>query len=159
MGTRQFMLESLKDRTLDGFLMFTNAVETGETINGHNFITESTRPGIDLALMNAGFQFIPEGGNPSLEMYWMQRHGTEKLRYYPIREKVFRPFQAALDHNLKTRIDFFCHQNSDAAYDVACELLDLGYIMMVFDLRNQIVETTYLIEPSESALPIIREIR
>ena len=161
MSTQQFTLETLKNRTLDGFLMFTNAIETGGEINGHNFITGSTRPGIDLALMNIGFQFIPEGGSPSSGMYSMHRHNREKLRYHPIREKASRAFQAAIDHGLKTRIDFFCHQNSDAAYDVVRELLDLGYTVMTFDPKNRIVEfpAWHLIEPSEGALPVIREIR
>lgn len=154
-----FSLESFRDVILDGYLIFTDAVETGEEINGCNFITSTTREGVHCALLNTGFQFIPEGGNPTQETYWMKRNGTERLRYHPIREKPMRIFAAAISSGLKTRIDFFCHERSNAAYDVMRELLELGYKVMTYDPNKRVIPTWYMIEPSEGAVPVIREIR
>ncbi|TSC62012.1 MAG: hypothetical protein G01um101448_391 [Parcubacteria group bacterium Gr01-1014_48] len=154
-----FSLESLKGIVANGYLIFTDAVETGEQINGCNFITSTTREGVDCALLNAGFQFIIEASDSAREMYWMQRHAGENLRYHPIHEKPARIFEAAPDNGLKTQIDFFCHQNHDAAYDVVRELLELGYKVMVCNPKHRATEAWYLLEPGENGIPAIRQIK
>ena len=155
MSTKPFTLASLQSQVLNGFLLFTDAVETGEDIAGIVFLSNTTREGIDIALLNTGFNFIPEKDNVQTETFWMHRELNEHLRYHPIREKSFSVFNVAIDKGLKTRIDFFCHEPSNAAYDVVIELLKLGYTILLFPPSNALIDELFLIEPgSESTIKI-----
>lgn len=61
-------------------------------------------------------------------------------------------------YGLKTRIDFFCHEAGDVAYDVVESILKFGYKAMVFPPEQQVIQELYLIEPDENGNPMISRI-
>lgn len=132
MNAQEFTMESLKNTQLQGYLIFTDAIETGDEENGIIVITDETRSGVDIALMDAGFRCIPDRDIACPGMYWMQRKENEVLRYHPLVEKKhFSLMTTAKAEGCKTRIDFFCSEKSDVAYDVVSALLKLGYKVLV----------------------------
>lgn len=153
-----FALEALKKKTLNGHLLFTDAVETGEDIGGKIVITDSTREGVDMALLQARFRFIPEASNSPAGMYLMVRNGNERLLYHPIRSTGYPPADMALDQNLATRIDFFCHSASNAAFDVVTELLCRGYRILTFLPESKSIKNWYLLSLDEIGNLIIKEV-
>ena len=155
-STKPFTLASLQSQVLNGFLLFTDAVETGEEIAGIVFLSNTTREGIDIALLNTGFNFIPEKGNVQTETFWMHRESNEHLRYHPIREKSFSVFNVALDKGFKTRVDFFCNQISTAAFDVTRELLNLGYKVMTYNPEH--ANVWHLIFTDDNGNTVIQEV-
>src|SRR5205085_8796417 len=106
---------------------------TGDDRGGVIVTTNETKPGVGEALMNAGFHFdLSSSRNSSSGMYWMQKTRCQSLRYHPIKDTDAPLIQAALARGMKTRIDFFCREKSDVAYDVVNELMKLGYKVLLF---------------------------
>lgn len=102
----EFIINALKDCELNGYLIFTDAVETRE---GSCIITDKTKLGVDFALREAGFHFEVDNrlDSPSQGLYWMKKGEKEYLRYFPITDKDFPIIKAAIKHGMKTRTDFF----------------------------------------------------
>lgn len=151
----EFTLETLKNSKLNGYIIFTDAAETGEKLErGWVIITSNTKPEVDMALMDAGFYFEDNRiNNPSQGLYWMKRGEKENLRYHPIKDKDFPLIKLALSQGMKTRIDFFCgNQKSNAAYDVINELLKLGYKVMVFPPKGNIISRWFLLQLKENQI-------
>ena len=80
-------------------------------------------------------------------MYWMKKNEKENLRYHPIRDKDMPLIKTALAQGMKTRIDFFCREKSNAAYNVVSELLKLGYKVLLFSPHSNSIKTLFLVEP------------
>lgn len=145
MSQQSLVLENLRDAVANGYLIFTDAVETGDYRDGVIFMTQDTKPGIDQALMNVGFEF--EGnGNPASGMYWMKKKEGLGLRYHPIKDKDMPLIKTAIVRGMKTRIDFFCHEKSDVVFDVVSELLRLKYRVLLSDPHHRVIEEVFLIE-------------
>src|SRR3989344_3203230 len=95
MNEQEFTIESLKNSELNGYLIFTDAAETGEDNGACIVLTSETKPGVDIALMNAGFNFTLERSRVS-GMYWMERGSKENLRYHPVKNKDFPLVKTAI---------------------------------------------------------------
>lgn len=157
MHQQAFVLENLKDVKINGYLIFTDATETGEDRGGIVFITSKTKPGVDRALMNAGFYFDVDRCNSSSGMYWM-RKTDQTLRYHPLKDKDMPLIKTAITLGMKTRIDFFCQEKSNVAYDVVNELLKLGYKVLLFSPHSVIIEQLFLVESGTDAVIKISEV-
>lgn len=155
MNEQEFTMESLKNTELNGYLVFTDATETCEDNGVCIVLTSETKPGIDVALMNAGFSFT-DRIDYSRDVFWMERGVKENLRYHPIKNKDFPSAKTAIVQGLKTRIDFFCREKGDAAYDVVHELLKFGYKILAFPPQNHVIEKLFLIELDKYQKPVIR---
>ena len=140
----EIILESLKGATPYGYMVFTDAIKTGEDTGGLVVITDDTRPGIDQALLNVGFHFDVPGDYSPPGMYWMRKADQESLRYHPIVDKGISLMQTALSCAMQTRIDFFCPMQSDVAYEVVSELLRLGYRVLFFSLPSGMIKKLFL---------------
>lgn len=156
MDQQAFTLENLKDVQLNGYLIFTDATETGEDRGDIIVITSETKPGVDQALMNAGFNFDVDHGDSSSGMYWMQKAEHQSLRYHPIKDKDMPLIKIALAQGMKTRIDFFCHEKSNVAYDVVNELLGLGHKVLLFSPHNAMIEQLFLVEVEPGTDTVIK---
>lgn len=154
MGETVFTLDYLKNRILSGYLFFTDAEETGEE---RDWVTSATRGGVDMALLSAGFNFIPDMADPRHNLYWMKRGDTESLRYHVLKSKGIPFFEAAKEKGMKTRIDFFCREAGDAAYDVAQKLLEFGYKVFLHPPDGN--ANIYLMELDENWSVTISEIK
>ena len=153
-----FSLDQLKNVELNGYLIFTDATETSENRDGIVIMSNNTRPGVDEALMNAGFNFTGDGSS-SKGMYWMKKTEKENLRYHPIRDKDMPLIETALAQGMKTRIDFFCRQKSSMAYDAVNELLKLGYKILLFSPQSRIIGALFLVKPGEGVGAEISEVK
>ena len=158
MDEHEFTLDSLKDVELNGYLIFTDATETGEDTGVCIVITGDTKPGVDVALMNAGFNFVHERVSHVKDMYWMERGEKENLRYHPVPDDD-PPMKTAITQGMKTRIDFFCREKGNAAYDVVNELLKLGYKVLTFTPHNILIEKLFLIELGANGSPVVQEVK
>ena len=142
----EMTLDIFKGTTPYGYLVFTDAIETGEDMGEFVVIIDNTRPGIDHALMNIGFSFDVPGHHSPPGMYWMQKTDQGSLRYHPILDKGIPLMITALAYGMKTRIDFFCPMESNVAYEVVSELLRFGYRVLFFSPRSVMIKKLFLAE-------------
>lgn len=131
-GNSGVTLEDLRNIVRPGHLLYTNANESGE---GHGTgvisLTSDNMTGIDMVLMEAGYEFIPDRGRPEELSFWMSRNGeSEKLRYHPISDfdEGICPHIKSLE--IKMRVDFI-RLGATSVYDVVKKILEFGYDAIV----------------------------
>ena len=119
---------------LQGFLLYTNAGESGVVRNGVRYLEGP--PGVDQVLIDVGYAFIPELARPDIEMFWMEKEiegRKERIRYHPLAEG---DPQKVRDLELRTRVNFVGSGPSDAVYEVARALVERGYSVVVPPLNR-----------------------
>ena len=134
-------LDDLKGMNpLQGFLLYTNAEESGVVRDGVRYL--EGQPGIDQVLIDSGYLFNPEIARPDIGMFWMEREigeRTERLTYHPL---AGGDPQKVRDLEMRTRVNFGGRGPSDAVYEVARALLEKRYIVVVPPL-NQFMDRLF----------------